>query len=219
MSERLSDLLLAENRRSWDAMQAHRFVQAVERDALPPDVFKAYLVYEGDFVEIAILIFGHMLVKAPDLAERRWLAGVLQALASEQVGYFERTYAALGITPADRARALPPAVLAFRNGMLAIARDGGYLDGVVIMMAAEWLYATWCSRAATASLSNPELQRWVDMHAEPAFLAQAEWLRRQVDESRDLGPETLRHLCGLFGRALDLEIAFHSAPFEHGGAP
>ncbi|MGA8613030.1 MAG: hypothetical protein WB760_15300 [Xanthobacteraceae bacterium] len=46
--------------------------------------FKAYLIYECDFVETAMLIFGHMLVKAPALAERRWLAGVLQALAVDQ---------------------------------------------------------------------------------------------------------------------------------------
>ena len=218
MSERLSDVLLAENRTSWEAMQAHRFVRAVERDELPLDVFNAYLVYEGDFVETAILIFGHMLVKAPSLAERCWLAGVIQALATEQLVYFERTDLALGITPAARARPLPPAVLAFRNGMLSVARDGAYLDGVVVMMAAEWLYATWCTRAAAAVISNPELRRWVDLHAEPAFLGQAEWLRRQVDESRDLGPEALRRLSGLFGRALDLEIDFHSAPFEQGGA-
>ncbi len=219
MSERLSDLIRAENRPSWDAMQAHRFVTAIERDALPLDVFKAYLVYECDFVETAMLIFGHMLVKAPGLDERRWLAGVLQALATEQIVYFERSFDALGITPADRSRALPPGVLAFRNGMLATARDGTYLDGVVIMMAAEWLYATWCGRAATASISNPELRRWVDLHAEPAFLAQAEWLRRQIDDRADLDPAARGRLSKLFGRALDLEIAFHAAPFEPATAP
>jgi thiaminase (transcriptional activator TenA) len=210
----LSDLIRADTADVWDAMQAHRFVRAIEKDQLPLDVFKAYLVYECDFVETAMLIFGHMLVKAPGLEERRWLAGVLQALATEQIGYFERTFAALGITAADRARTLPESVLAFRDGMLAIARDGSYLDGVVIMMAAEWMYATWCTRAATTPSGNAELKRWVDLHAEPAFHAQADWLRSQVDANSDGSAEQRAHLAALFGRALELEIAFHDAPFD-----
>ena len=75
-------------------MQAHRFVAEIEEDRLSATAFKAYLIYECDFVETAMLIFGHMLVKAPGLAERRWLAGVLQALAVDQIGYFERAFAA-----------------------------------------------------------------------------------------------------------------------------
>lgn len=210
----LSTVIRDANQTVWDAMQAHGFVTAIERDQLPPDVFKAYLIYECDFVETAMLIFGHMLVKAPGLAERRWLAGVLQALAVEQIGYFERTFEALGITAADRARALPQSVLDFRNGMLAMARDGDYLDGVVIMMAAEWMYATWCSRAARASISDPLLKNWVDLHAEPEFLAQADWLRGQLDGAEAVTPADKDRLTARFGRALQLEIDFHQAPFE-----
>ena len=212
-SATLSERIRATNQDVWDAMQAHRFVAAIEAERLSHDAFKAYLIYECDFVETAMLIFGHMLVKAPGLAERRWLAGVLQALAVEQIGYFERTFATLGITPADRDRALPPAVLAFRDGMLAIARDGDYLDGVTIMLAAEWMYATWCSRAARGPISDPVLRRWVDLHAEPDFLAQADWLRRQIDAA---DPALEAGLSANFRHALDLEIAFHEAPFQTG---
>jgi thiaminase/transcriptional activator TenA len=205
--------ILAANQGAWEAMQAHRFVVAIERDVLPAEVFKAYLVYECDFVETAMLIFGHMLVKAPGLAERRRLAGVLQALAVDQIGYFEQTFAALAITPEDRRRAFPPVVAAFRDGMLAIARDGGYLDGVAVMLAAEWMYATWCVRAARRPIGNAEIKRWVDLHADPGFLAQAEWLRRQIDDAPGLAETDVSRLSALFGRALALEIAFHDAPF------
>ncbi len=215
MNGRLSDRIRAENQGVWDAMQAHRFVRDIESDRLPLDVFKAYLIYECDFVETAILIFGHMLVKAPGLDERRWLAGVLQSLAHDQIGYFERTFAALGVTEADRARVVPESVVAFRDGMLAIARDGTYLHGVAIMLAAEWMYATWCTRAAENPSSNPELKRWVDLHAEPAFHAQADWLRAQIDAAR-LDEADRGRLSSLFGKALTLEIAFHDAPYERG---
>src|ERR1700759_2781335 len=98
----LSERIRAANLDVWDAMQAHRFVAEIERDQLSPVAFKAYLIYECDFVETAMLIFGHMLVKAPGLAERRWLAGVLQALAVDQIGYFEEAFAAVGVTREDR---------------------------------------------------------------------------------------------------------------------
>jgi hypothetical protein len=55
---RLSDKIRSENAGLWDAMQAHRFVAEIESDRLPDEVFKSYLVYECDFVETAMLIFG-----------------------------------------------------------------------------------------------------------------------------------------------------------------
>jgi thiaminase (transcriptional activator TenA) len=213
MSETLSNRIQAANRRVWDAMQDHRFVAAIEQDRLPLEVFKAYLVYECEFVETAMLIFGHMLIKAPRLSERRCLAGALQALAVDQIGYFERTFAALAMTSEERSRPLPAAVVAFRDEMLAIARDGRYLDGVVVMLAAEWMYATWCARAAKEPIANAELRRWVDLHAQSEFLTQADWLRRQIDGAADLADEEAGRLSALFGRALALEIAFHDAPF------
>lgn len=209
-----SDVIRAANASDWDAMLAHRFVADIEADRLPAAEFAAYLIYECDFVETAMVIFGHLLVKAPGLPERRHLAGVLQAMATEQIGYFEGTFATLGITPADRARPAPDSVRAFRNGMLAIARDGGYLDGVVIMLAAEWMYATWCSRASRCRLSDPELKRWVALHAEPDFLAQAAWLRAQIDGAQGLSDAEQARLSHLFGQALKLEIDFHEAPYQ-----
>jgi thiaminase (transcriptional activator TenA) len=211
---RLSDRFRSENAELWEAMQAHRFVSEIISDRLTEESFKAYLVYECDFVETAMLIFGHMLVKAPGLTERRWLAGVLQALAVAQIGYFERAFATLGVTADDRAQVLPDKVLAFRNGMLTIARDGSYLDGVAIMMAAEWMYATWCTRAASSRISNLELKRWVDLHAAPDFHAQADWLRNQIDRTENLTDQDRTRLSLLFGRALELEMAFHDAPFD-----
>ncbi len=211
MGMTLSETIRAANLDLWEAMQAHRFVVETERDQLPAEAFKSYLIYECDFVETAMLIFGHMLIKAPGLAERRWLAGVLQALATDQIGYFETAFAAVGVSRKDRERPLPASVFAFRDGMLAIARDGTYLDGVAIMLAAEWMYATWCARAARKAICDPIVKQWVALHAEPAFLAQADWLRGQIDAA---DPAREAALSQHFRRALQLEIAFHSAPFE-----
>jgi len=192
-------------------MQAHRFVVDIERDQLSASVFKAYLIYECDFVETAMLIFAHMLLNTPSLAEGRWLAAVLQALATDQIGYFEQILAALGVTQTKRDRPLPAAVLAFRGHMLAIARVGDYLDGVAIMLAAEWMYAPWCARATQSAISDPMLRRWVDLHAELAFLTEADWLRLQVDAA---DPRLEAALGKRLRRALEIVIAFRSAPYE-----
>jgi thiaminase/transcriptional activator TenA len=95
--------------------------------------------------------------------------------------------------------------------MLEIAREGGYLDGVAIMLAAEWMYATWCSRAAKRAIRDRLSRRWVELHAEPEFLAQADWLRGQLNAA---DPSEEASLGQRFRRALELEIAFHDAPFE-----
>lgn len=204
----LSQRLRAANQQDWDAMQAHRFVRDIEADAMPSEVFRRYLIYERGFVGTAILIFGHALLRAPDLAARRWLCGVLAGLGGEQFDYFDRVFAALDLAPTD---AVPAAVAAFDRGMLRIAQ-GEYLDILTIMLAAEWTYATWCVRAHRGAIGDPAIADWVRLHAEPAFLAQAEWLRDQIDAAT-VDDATFGRLCELFGQALRLEIDFHAAPY------
>lgn len=209
----LSERMLDENRTVWDAMQAHRFVRDVEADRLPEDVFHHYLVIEGAFVATAIGIFAQGVIKAPGIRQQRWLIGVLRALAEEQIGYFERTYAALEIDPAAY-DVKAPQVEAFRAGMERIASEGSYLDIVTAMFAAEWMYWHWCRRAAQTPLSDPELKRWVDLHAEDAFAAQAKWLKAEVDAGDATLNEAERvRLSHLFGHVLQLEVEFHSSAY------
>lgn len=210
MMAKLSERLRDANRDLWDAMQSHRFVRDIEADTLPRDVFLRYLKYESAFVETAILIFGHALLKAPDYAARRVLCGVLYGLGNAQLGYFERAVATLGASQAEP----PPAVAAFDRGMLRVAESGGYHDIIAIMLAAEWMYATWCARASQHPISNPLVAEWVRLHAEPDFLAQRDWLMAQLDAAQGADAATFQRLSSLFGEALRLEIDFHTAPYE-----
>ena len=213
----LSTKLLEQNRNVWDAMQNHRFVRDIEEDQLEADVFHRYLVYERIFVETAILIFGNAMVRAPHLDQKVWLIGVLHALAGEQIRYFDRSFQALQI-PRDAIRAtLPESVNAFCSEMLGFARDGGYAEGIAAMLAAEWMYATWCSRAAKRAIGDPELRRWVDLHAAPEFAAQAAWLRGEIDDfGESASQQDMASISAIFRRALELEIDFHSAPYRAG---
>ncbi|MQT15535.1 TenA family protein [Segnochrobactrum spirostomi] len=213
MSETLSERILRENADVFAAMIDHRFVRDIEADRLPSPVFDRYLVYEGAFVETAVAIFAFAVARAPGMVGRRWFVGVLNALVNEQIVYFEQTFAARGIDPAayDVRR---PAVAEFRDGMLAIAEAGTYLDVVAAMFAAEWMYFTWCTRASTAAISDLLLKAWVDLHAAPEFEAQARFLKDTLDAAGPgLTEAEAARLSAVFGRAQALEIAFHEAAY------
>lgn len=209
----LSERCLVDNAGVFDAMVGHRFVADIAADRLPAAVFDRYLAYEGAFVGTAVRIFALAVAKAPDVAAQRHLVAVLDALANGQVGYFETTFAARGID-LDAHDLLHPDVVAFRDGMLAIATGGVYLDILTAMFAAEWMYWTWCSAIAPSRISDPHVRDWVVLHAADEFARQARWLRDQIDAAgRSLPEPEAAQLSRLFGQVLSLEIAFHEAAY------
>jgi thiaminase/transcriptional activator TenA len=208
-----SERLLAANTELWQTMQEHRFVVDIERNRLPADVFGRYLSYEGRFVETAIGIFGHALIKAPSIEQKHWLIGVLNALSTEQVPYFDRTVAALDLPASSVDQPLPAAVAAFDTGMLEIAQQGRYEDVIVAMLTAEWMYGTWCTRANQSPNDNRYIREWVALHADPTFSAQVQWLRAQVDGWSEQQFDFTRS-SAIFSKVLALEIDFHRACYE-----
>jgi thiaminase (transcriptional activator TenA) len=195
-------------------MVNHRFVEDIKRNRLSGDVFDRYLVYEGAFVDIAISIFAYGVAKAETIEQKRWLVAVLDALANQQIAYFEKTFAARGIDPSAFDLQLPE-VEAFRSGILEIARDGTFLDIIAAMFAAEWMYWSWSKVAAACVIDDPLLKEWVEMHADQNFAAQANWLKGQIDEAGEaLSAQERMRLSNIFGRVLQLEIAFHDAPYR-----
>jgi thiaminase/transcriptional activator TenA len=205
--------MLRENGEVFARMVDHRFVRDIKADRLPREVFDRYLVIEGAFVDTAISIFALATAKADEIGTRRRLIAVLDALANEQVGYFQRVLAARGI-----ARSSPDlsagGVTAFRDRMLRIAETGGYADIATAMFAAEWMYWTWCRSAAESRISDPHLQDWVALHAAAEFEAQASWLKAEVDRAGcKLDDAGQARLSELFGEVQRLEIEFHDAAY------
>ncbi len=212
-AETLSEQILRENATVFEAMVNHRFVEDIVMGRLSPQVFERYLVYEGAFVETAISIFAFAAAKAETIEQKRWLIAVLDALANQQIAYFERIFAERNIDPGTYDLNVAE-VDAFRTGMLDIARNGGFLDTVAAMFAAEWMYWTWSNRAARSSFADPHLKEWVEMHADDEFAAQAKWLKQELDVAGDaLEASERKRLSAIFGRAQQLEIAFHDAAY------
>ncbi|WP_454855790.1 TenA family protein [Rhizobium binxianense] len=211
--ETLSEQMLRENHDVFQAMLEHRFVSDVRNDSLSRTAFERYLVYEGAFVDTAISIFAYATARAETIEQKRWLIQVLDALANEQITYFEKVFVARGIDPAAFDTSIPE-VEAFRAGMLQIAREGGFLDTVAAMFAAEWMYWTWSKEALRKTIGDPLLKEWVALHVHEGFEAQAKWLKGQLDFAGEaLSPDERIRLSGIFGRAMALEIEFHHAPY------
>lgn len=211
-SERLRAAASAE----WASMQSCRFVQDIEADRLPRPVYARYLHFERDFVEIAMTIFGHAMLKAPTLAARRRLCAILHGLAGPQLDYFDASLAALA--PQSPPPVLPPAVDRFFRSTRAVAESAAYPVILAMMLAAEWTYATWCVRAHASPASDRLIADWVRLHAEPEFLEQVDWLQAQIDSALTAEPSLEGPAREIFARMLALEIDFHDAAYpEHAG--
>lgn len=213
MTEPLSDCILAANHELFQAMVTHRFVKDIAADRLPAAVFDRYLLIEGAFVETALEIFAHGVARASDLGDRRRLIASLDALANQQMPYFEAVLIQRGIKP-DAALQAQPRVVAFNEGMLAIARHQSFSAIITAMFAAEWMYWSWCTAIGAAPISDPMLRDWVAMHAAPEFTAQANWLRKRVDTlGEDMADAERDAMARIFGQVQRLEIDFHYAPY------
>ena len=212
---RFTDWLRARSEPLWTRMTTHRFTREIADDSLAAEAFQRYLVYEHAFVETAVTIFGYALVRAPSIAEQTRLVTVLGGLTGEQIGYFQRVFDALGVSDEDRAQpVLPPAVRAFRDGMLAVAAHGEYEEILAAMVAAEWMYLTWSRVAHRRRPRDPRGAEWVALHVAPDFAGQVDWMRQQLDWLGPmLAPFRQERAAAAFRRTLELEIDFHDAPY------
>lgn len=209
-----ADWLRARHRRRWDAMIDHRFTRNLSANHMPVAVFGRYLRYEHNFVRTAISIFGYALARAPSFSDQVHLIDVLQALAAGQDGFFERAFRTMKINAKALAADMPSSATGLRDGSLTIAECGSFEEIIAMMLAAEWMYLTW-SQAAHGKIENPLAAEWVAMHVDPTFCSQVGWLKLTINARGPAMPPDSQEACAaIFGRMLDLEIAFHHAPFE-----
>ncbi|MGY6548951.1 MAG: TenA family protein [Roseinatronobacter sp.] len=191
------------------------FVQAA-RGVLRPQARDAYFHYEHRFVEQAVTVFGHLLVKAPDFGAQTHLVAILGGLVTDQTALFARILQQIGPPPP---KPWPVAVAEFCDGMTAIAAQGAYHEGLAAMLAAEWTYAQVSRKLVAAGLADPLLHDWFALHVEDGFLDGVRWLEAELDRCvRD--PDAMAQACDAFGRAVQIEIAFHSAAISpYSGVP
>lgn len=214
--DRFSEWLRGRSTDAWESMLDHRFVRECTEGSVDDRVYEMYLKQEYAFVETSATALGYTVGKAPTMEQMRHLAGALDGLVTDQRAYFAETFDALGVEGWEDPDPLP-ATRHFRDLVLRSATGGGYAESLAPMLAAEWLYATWCERAAAEGSFDPEtpVGRWIRLHDDEEFRSHARWLRDELDR---LGPQLPRRrqrdIAYIFRRTLEHEIRFHEAPYE-----
>ncbi len=204
---RIAEALRHRHADRLDGFVQHEFFRRIEDGTLDAAARDAYFVYEHRFVEQAVVVLGHILTKAP-VTSRKHLVTMLNGLVTDQFEIFDRILGQIG-RPVLR---MPDAVETFCDGMTAIARDGGYAEGLAAMFAAEWTYAQVSMRLGRAEVSDPLLRDWFALHTHPGFLQGVVWLEDELDQAVD-GPAS-GEVSEAFLRAVELEIGFHEAPLK-----
>lgn len=210
-----SERMRASARRTWDAALDHRFFREVATDAVDDRVFARYLRIEYGFVDTAAKALGYAVGKAPSFGERRRLGLGLYGLVTDQENFFIDAFERMGAKAEERT-AMPPHWLALplHTLFLKVAGTESYEEILACMLAAEWMYLTWCSTANRSPSSRDYVRDWVALHAGGAFADHVAWVRAEID---DRGPRLAKarqaRLMALFERALEAEIAFHDATY------
>lgn len=213
---RFTDVLLRSSSELFERAVNHRLMRGLGGSDLPLDVFKRYLVQESAFVETAAIVTAYALTRAPDMVDKARLARTLTDLTTTQADYFRTAFRTLDVDPSKAYSVeLPTAAQAFADFAVRTAATDTYPAILTLILAAEWLYATWCSRADAAPHAQPDYAAWIAIHTSPAFVSYVEWLRDRLDAlAPTMTDAARRHLSGIFERVLRHEIAFHDAPFD-----
>ncbi len=210
-----SERMRAEARGTWNAILGHRFFREVATDAIDDQVFARYLRIEYGFVDTAAQTLGYAIAKAPSFQERRRLGLGLHGLFTDQEQFFIHAFARMGVRAEERT-GLPPQgpALPLHALFLAVAETEGYEEILACILAAEWMYLTWCSTANQSPSSRDYIRDWVALHAGGAFADHVAWVRSEIDDRGPaLASSRQARLSALFEKALEAEIAFHDAAY------
>jgi thiaminase (transcriptional activator TenA) len=211
-----SDHMRSQARPTWDAIVGHRFFREIAADVVEDRVFVRYLRIEYGFVDCAAAALGYAVAKAPTFRERRHLALGLHGLVTDQEMFFVAAFERMG-APHELRSGLPPHGLSepLHDLFLDTAKTEGYEEILACVLAAEWMYLTWCSKANLSPSSRAYIRDWVALHAGGAFADQVVWVRDEIDvRGPRLSAARQARLCALFEHSLRAEILFHDAAYE-----
>lgn len=185
-----------------------RFVREATDGTLSAGDLGRYLLVEEAFVLTASRVLGRVVWESTSWSELLPSARSLTNLVTEQRDYFAGVRTRWPVT--DGAAALSRAG-ALSTVVLAQVAEGGRPAALTGMLAAETMYARWCTAAvAQPADRHPDLQAWLTLHAEPAFLGQVAALQADVD-ALDTAVVGDADLDRWFAAVLEAEIVFHDA--------
>lgn len=188
----------------WQQLVRHHFFDELGAGSLDDDVFSHYLLQDHALLYTRIRLVANALANAPEMAQKRTLAGFLVALTREDNTYFSRSFAALGIP--ERLYRHPVLSRATQALDLALndAADAGYPQAITALLVIAWSDQGWAQMQRGRLPPAFYHQEWINLHDTPSFAHYVDWLRHETDTFATLHP-TLQnalaarfvHLCNL----------------------
>lgn len=193
----------------WSSAEDHRLFREIIADTVSDGDFERYLRIEFEFIDTAAVALGAAVRLAPGIADRVVLAAGLNDLLTSQVAFFEE---ALGD---DQSTIVPLSARQLHALFRDLADGGSYPQLLTAMLAAEWLYSTWCAATVDHPSSRETVRAWTRLHTSHAFTRHVSWLRQRLDAlSVGFSVTERDSVAGVFRDALGAEIRFHDAVYE-----
>jgi thiaminase/transcriptional activator TenA len=188
---RFSDDLRAAAAAVWEAQAGHPFVRGIGDGTLDAERFAFWVRQDYLFLIEYCRLFALAAARAPDLDTLVRFADLLAATARTEMA-LHRAYAAeLGVTEtALAAEPMAPTTRAYTDFLLRVAATGDFAELAAALLPCMWGFAEIGQRLrARGTPPVPAYAKWVDMYADPAFAALAEWCRGLVDRlGAEAGP-------------------------------
>lgn len=196
----------------WDAWVHHRFIDELFAGTLSDEVLARYLVQDYQFFDAFVAMLGACVATTDSKPARLRFAAQLGMLAADEDGYFQQSFAELGVPSSDVVSPhLADPTAEFMGQMWEVAQSRDYADLLVVLVIAEWLYLDWGQR----DLPLPEAAKhrgWIYLHRGEDFRA---WTQFLIDELNRVAPpldsDDGARLSGRWKRVVAIERAFFDA--------
>ena len=168
----------------WDRVIHHKFTKELAAGTIDRAVLKKYLIQDHRFLDAFVVLLGAIISHARSLEDRIPACQFLALVTSKENTYFERCFARLGCTAAERA-SIPDAdcTTGFCNLMRDAARHGSLAEMLSVIVVCEWSYLSWGDLVKdTTNRDDFVCYEWVDLHSGEEFTALVAYLRGLLDK-------------------------------------
>ena len=201
----------------WKSVVEHKFTDELAAGTLDLNVLRCYLVQDHRFLDSFVVLLSSMVAAARNLQDRIPGAQFLALITGKENTYFERSFEALGVTPAMRETTPNATAQRDFNGLMRdTAKHGSLAEMLAVLCVAEWSYMTWGERVLPVAVAEPFYYReWVDLHSGEYFRSVVEYLRGLLDREADvIDAEEATRVQKRFTAAVRLEKQFFDTCYE-----
>lgn len=163
--------LCAQNATTHEQALYHPAVAGIAAGSLDDERFRFYLAQDYLFLREYVRVIARAAAVAEDLADVGWLAALLHATVSVEMGAVERLYAAFGGANGAVGNQVPhPNCRAYTDHLLATSSRGDLLVILAALLPCQWGYRDIARSIEARGLPHePRFRGWVNEYLSPEY--------------------------------------------------